>query len=175
MWSDIRLFIALILGALLTFGSSYLLERRRERRSIRAAARLVQQEFMDGMLSATAGFYLSQKNKPIERDVSVEETEWLANRAQLAEAIRGAAWSELTWATTHRREFIDWLAEKRSSGSTLFADDYTETKIDNLITWGNRGFDALNAAAGIPWRKRRQLRRERERDRKRAEGSADAS
>jgi hypothetical protein len=150
--------LGVLLGGLLTGGWAYALERRREQRSVRAAARLVQQEFVDAVFSAFTAFHLTEKWKPITRPILVEERVWLEHRAKLAEALSGAAWSDVYWASKHRRDFMDWI----ESVETLHADDYTETKISNLQYWANRGWDALSAAAGIPRRQRKQLKRERE-------------
>lgn len=123
----------------------------------------MQGEFVEGMLSATIALESSNRNELITREIVAPEIAWLENRARLAEALNGNDWSELEWAAKHRREFVAWVDEKQSLNA-LFVDDLTRVKVSNLAHWGNRGFDALNSAAGIPWRKRRRMKRERKRE-----------
>jgi hypothetical protein len=152
-----------VVGGFLTFGLSYALERRRERRAIRGAARLVQQEFVDGMISA-GRMHLYQNNQPVDREkIAIEDHVWLEHRWALAEALDGDGLSELTWAAKGRREFIDWLEQKRKNDEPVFNDDYAKLMYSNLVYSGNRGWDALAKAAGISWRERRKWRREHER------------
>ncbi len=103
--------------------------------------------------------HLYEKDEVVTRKIEVREREWQEHNARLAEELDGAAWSELNWAAEHRREFMNWLSEQK----TLRADDYTLLRISNLTWWANKGWDALARAAGIPWRTRRQLRREHQR------------
>lgn len=155
--------VGVVVGAFLTFGLSYALERRRERRTIRGAARLVQQEFVDGMISA-GRIHLYQNNQPVEREkIVVEDDVWLQHRGALAEALDGDDLSELTWAAKGRREFMDWLEQKRKNDEPVLNDDYTKLMYRNLVYWGNRGWDALAKVAGVSWRERRKWRREHER------------
>lgn len=50
VWSAIFGLVGVIVGALLALWSQYVLERRRERRTIRGIARLVQDELREGLL-----------------------------------------------------------------------------------------------------------------------------
>jgi hypothetical protein len=164
VWSAIFGLVGVVLGAFLSYGLTYLLERRRERRMIRGVARLVQAELFDGMMSA-GSIHLYKRNQPVDREIVVEDKVWRQHRGTLSEHLGGDELSELEWAQRGRRELIDWLEQKRRNDETLYADDFTATMLDNFIFHSNRGWRALAKAAGISWRERRRLKREHEKQR----------
>lgn len=166
--------VGVVIGGLLATLQNYALERRREGRNIRSAARLVQEEFMDGMMSAGL-VWLFGKDQPVKREIVVSEDSWLQHQPALATALPGRQWSELSWAAKHRRDFIGWITQEKASRGTLFNDDYTDARVRNFHHWANRGWDALSKAAGFSWRARRRIRRLRDHDLAEQRASSDTA
>src|SRR5690349_21624673 len=119
--------VGVVIGALATGGMAFLMERRRERRSIRAAARIVQQELVEGM-TAAGQIYLFEDGAVVTRSIFIGKSSWLRHQYALAEALSDPEWDELVVASKNRDEFVSWLETR----TVLHADDLTKLKVENF-------------------------------------------
>lgn len=153
--------VGVVVGAVLALGSQYVLERRRERRTIRGVARLMQAELREGLwgvkdiaVAAQTGTEL----RLISRHVVVDDAVWREHRGSLSEHFPAHELSLLESAQRHRRDFIDLMAD-RDTNPIRFSE-YEWRLLDDFIVESKRAAVLLAQPSGIPWRRRRRMKRE---------------
>jgi hypothetical protein len=101
--------VGVVLGGLLSGGVTYVMERRREQRETRAAARLLAEElrraisFIHGVLRPVESDWQSRAFAELDLEV------WKQNRALLASALAEETWTDVASAF----EIVDSLKEDR--------------------------------------------------------------
>ena len=152
--------VGVIVGAVLALASQYYLERRRERRTIRGIARLMQAELRDGLRGAKNVAVAAQTGTDLQlisRRVVLSDDVWREHRGALSEHLPAEQLATIESAHFHRRAFIDHMADLDTNHIHL--SEYEWRLLEDFIVESKRLALLRAKASGVPRLSRRRLRR----------------